>query len=268
MKQLDLSAHVVNRDYSVWPIEFAFCASFEIPIQRLAAALPPQVFAIEVRPGIGLLNFSVFHFPADTFGLSAPCTELVCSAHVLPNLAWAPTLPRLSMHTFGLAATTQEFIDSPFATDQYPVHPEPIDIRIDREQIAVEVRDRHGAPMLTLARPAGFDARYAHDRFYVQSSACKAGTLFVAGNLFEFRRVESQRKHALAGAPVSHAAFGGVDVGGLTARHCHLQMWSEPGSRGVENHFFLRPVAAGRSSTGMAGPHQLGPRRSDVVGDG
>jgi hypothetical protein len=242
MKRLDLARYTVNRDYSVWPIDFAMSASFEMPAARLQAALPPGVHVFEPRPGLGLLNLAVFHFTADTDGLTAPCTEFVASAHVMPNLALAPTLPRLSMCTLRLGATTREFIDSRFCTDVYPVYPDPLVIDIDRERIAVQVRDAAGAPIAALAAAEGVTPPYGDDRFYVQSSAAVDGQLWLAGNLFEFRRAENQRNLVSAGSPSPHPFFGGLDVSGVTARDNQLQMWSAPGSIGHEYHFFLQPV--------------------------
>jgi hypothetical protein len=241
MKRVDLSRFVVDRDYSVWPIDFAFSASFELPIERLQSALPARIHALEARPGVGLLNLAVFSFVAGAGGLTSACVEIVVSAHVIPNLALAPALPRLSMYTFSLAATTREFIESDVATDRYPVFADPVDVRIDRERIAVEVHDAHGAPILSLAAADGITPRYDDDRFYVQSSTARDGQVYLAGNLFEFRRAENQRRLESGGAPQPHPFFGALDVSGVTARHCHVQMWSEPGSIGCENHFFLRP---------------------------
>lgn len=241
MKRLDLADFVVNRDYSVWPIDFAISASFELPLERVQPLLPPRVQAIEARPGVALLNLAVFHFTADTHGLTAPCSELVVSAHVIPNLALAPTLPRLSMHTFTLAATTREFIDSAFAVDRYPIYPEPIDVRLDRDRIAVDVRDAAGGPILTLAAAEGITPRYEDDVFYVQSMTARDGQVYVGGNVFEFRRAENQRNLATGGSPSPHPIFGALDVSDITPRQCHLQMWSEPGAIGRENHFFLQP---------------------------
>ena len=243
MKQLDLARYQVGEDYSVWPIDFAISASFELPLERAQAALPARVHALEGRPGVALLNLAVFNFTADTRGLTAPCSEVVVSVHVMPNLALAPTLPRLSMHTFTLAATTREFIESAFATDCYPVFPDPVDVRIDRERIAVDVRDRAGRPIVALAAATGVTPRYEDDRFYVQSSTLHDGRVHIGGNLFEFRRAENQRHLVTGGAPTPHALFGELDVTGISSRQCHLQMWSEPGTVGCENHFFLVPTA-------------------------
>jgi hypothetical protein len=243
MKQLDLARFEVNRDYSVWPIDFAISASFEMPAPSLQAALPPGVHLLEPRPGLALLNLAVFHFTADTFGLAEACSELVVSAHVMPNLSFAPMLPRMSMFTFRIGATSRGFIDSPFATDHYPVFPDPLDIRIDRERIAVDVMDAAGRPILHLAAAEGVSPPYEDDRFYVQSMTAKDGQLYRSGNLFEFRRAENQRNLKTGGRPSPHALFDGLDVSAVTADHCHFQMWSQPGSLGRENHFFLQRAA-------------------------
>lgn len=245
MRQLDLAAFEVNRDYSVWPIDFAISASFEMPAAALQAALPSGVHLLEPRPGVGLLNLAVFHFTADTFGLPEACSEVVVSAHVMPNLSKAPTLPRMSMFTFRIASTSRGFIDSPFATDHYPVFPEPIDVRIDRERIAADVVDAQGRPVLQLAAADGVSPPFEDDRFYVQSVTAKDGALYLGGNLFEFRRAENQRNLRTGGGPSPHPLFEPFDVSGVTASHCHFQMWSEPGSVGRENHFFLQPAARG-----------------------
>lgn len=242
MKRLDLARYTVNRDYSVWPIDFAMSASFEVSAARLQAALPPGLHLFEPRPGLGLLNLAVFSFTADTYGLTAPCTEFVASVHVIPNLALAPTLPRLSMCTLRLGATTREFIDSRFCTDRYPVYPDPLVIAIDRERIAVEVRDAEGAAIASLSAAAGVTPPYGDDRFYVQSSAAVDEQLWLAGNLFEFRRAANQRNLVTAGAPSAHPFFGALDVSDVTARDNQLQMWNAPGSLGYEFHFFLQPV--------------------------
>lgn len=240
MKRLDLSRYVVNEDYKIWRIDFAFSASFEVPIDGIQRVLPAGIHAIELRPGIALLNFSVFSFLAGN-EMAEPCAEVAVSAHIIPNLALAPTLPRFSMYTFRLGATTRAFTDH--ATIRYPVFPDVVDVRIDRTRVAVEVRDRRGAPILSLAAAEGIPPRYDDDRFFAQSCATHDGRLCVGGNLFEFRRAENQRRLETGGGPHPHAFFGEIDVSGITPRHCYVQMWSEPGSVGREDHFFLRPLA-------------------------
>jgi hypothetical protein len=241
MKQLDLTRFVLNEHYSVWPIDFAMSASFEAPLERLQAILPANIHAIETRPGVGLLNLAIFSFPLGTYGLTAPCVEVVGSIHVIPNLAAAPTLPRLSMYTFQLGATTREFIESPFATDHYPVFPVPLRVHIDSRRIAARVEDAGGQPILSLSAAEGVTPKYGEDRFYVQSVTSRNGQTYRAGNLFEFRRAENQKGLATAGAPSSHPFYGGLNVSDITARQCYLQMWSEPNSMGREIHFFLQP---------------------------
>lgn len=240
MRQLDLSRFEVNRDYTVWPIDFAISASFEMPAAALHAALPPGVHLLEPRPGVGLLNLAVFHFTADTFGLPEACSEVVVSAHVMPNLSAAPTLPRMSMFTFRIASTSRAFLDSPFATDHYPVFPEPVDVRLDRERIAAEVTDAAGRPILRLAAAAAVSPPYEDDRFYVQSVTANEGQLYRSGNLFEFRRAENQRNLKTGGGPSPHPLYAPLDVSAVSADQCHFQMWSEPGHVGCENHFFLQ----------------------------
>jgi hypothetical protein len=150
----------------------------------------------------------------------------------------------MSMFTFNLAATTREFIESPFATDHYPVFPEPIDVAIDRDAIVAEARDRAGRPILRLAAAQGVVPRYEEDTFYVQSCTRRDGRTYVAGNVFEFSRAENQRHLATAGGPSAHPFFGDVDVSGVRPRHGYIQMWTEPGHIGREKHFFLKDRTA------------------------
>ena len=84
-------------------------------------------------------------------------------------------------------------------------------------------------------------ARTAPGRRPVQSLTPKDGWMYGGGNLFEFRRAENQRNLKTASAPVSHP-FEGIDLTGVRAEHCHVQMWSEPGTIGRENPFFLQPA--------------------------
>jgi hypothetical protein len=242
MRGLDLSRFTVGDDYTVWPIDFAMSASFELPLARVRAALPARVQPFEARPGVGLLNLTVFNFTADAPGLSAPCTEIALSVHVIPDLTHALMLPRVSLFTFRLGASSREFIDSLHATDQFPICPDPIDARIDRDRIAVSVRDQAGRALFDLAAADGVSPRYEDDRYYVQSTTTRDGRLLTSGNLFELRRAENQRRLETAGAPVPHPFFDGIDVSGMTARHGYLQMWTEPGSIGREHHFLLKPL--------------------------
>lgn len=249
MKRLDLADYIVNEHYTTWPIDFAISASFEVPVARVLPALPPLLQPMEVRPGVALLNLSIFNFTAQTYGLSAPCTEVVLNVHVIPNLSRALTLPRLSMFTLRLGASTREFIDSPFATDRYPCCPDPLDVRLDRERVSAEVTDSRGRPVLRLAVPSDVPRRYEHDRFYVQSSTFADGRLLMSGTLFEFSRGEHQRRDDSIGGPVAHPFFDGLDVSGITPRACYLQMWLQPGTIGHEHHFLLQPVATAGNPT-------------------
>jgi hypothetical protein len=240
-----LDAALRDEAGTVWPIDFAFSASFELPAERAQRVLPPTLFPLEPRPGLALLNLTVFNFPAIP-ELNGPCTEVIASFHVLPNLALAPALPRLSLFTFTLGATSREFLANPALTDAYPLHPEPLVVRLDRERIAVEVTDAADRPILTLAAATGVAPRYEDDRFYAQSIALVDGVLNVTGNDFVFRRAENQRRLETGGAPSPHAFFRDLDVSDIAPRACHLQMWSEPGSLGTETHYPLRPATAVR----------------------
>jgi hypothetical protein len=240
MRQLDLTKYVVNQDYSAWPIDFAMSASFEMPSSVLQSVLPAGLYVMEPRPGLGLLNTAVFHFPADTYGLTAECSEVVLSVHVMPNVSTALALPRMAMFTLRLGASSREFLDSAFATDHYPIYPEPLDVRIDRERIAVEVFDQRGSSVLQLAAATDVSPPYERDRFYVQSFTQAADGFYSGGNLFDFERAENQRNLLHAGNPIPHPFYFPLDLTGVTSEQCLVQMWSRPGSIGCENHFFLK----------------------------
>jgi hypothetical protein len=228
-----------GRDFTVWPIDFAISASFEIPTGVAESLLPGRMQPLELRPGVGLLNISVFHFP-DPPDVGEPCTEIVFNVHVFADLSRAPALPRMAMYTVRLAATSPAFIASTVAVDNYPVFPEPLRASLDREAVTFAAHDVTGRPVVEL-RAAPGAAPYQRESFFVQSFTSNGDELLHGGNVFDFDKAESQTdldgRCTLHVHPLLHPLDGNV----LSTARCSLLMWSRPGSLGHEYHLLNRP---------------------------
>jgi hypothetical protein len=228
-----------GRDYTVWPIDFAMSASFEVPIGVAESLLPGKMHAIEIRPGVGLLNVSVFHFP-DPPGVGEPCTEIAFNVYVFPDLSRAPAVPRMAMYTVRLSASSPAFLASTIAVDRYPVAAEPLAASLDREGAAFTARDGSGRPVVEMRGAPGM-APYRRESFFVQAFTSSEGELLHGGNVFDFDKAESQTDLDGRCALHPHPLLGPLDAGVLSEARCSLLMWSRPGSLGHEYHLINRP---------------------------
>jgi hypothetical protein len=237
---LDLLGHFeAGRDYTVWPIDFAMSAAFEIPTAVAESLLPRRMQPIELRPGVGLLNVSVFHFP-DPPGVGEPCTEIVFNVYVFPDLSRAPALPRMAMYTVRLGASSSAFLTSTNAVDHYPVVAEPLSASLDREAATFVAYDGSGRPVVEM-RAAPGAVPYQRESFFVQSFTSSGGELLHGGNVFDFDKAESQTDLDGHCALHPHPLLDPLDARVLSDARCSLLMWSRPGSLGHEYHLLNRP---------------------------
>ena len=227
-----------GRDYTVWPIDFAISASFEIPAGVVESLLPRRMQPLELRPGIGLLNLSVFHFP-DPPGVGEPCTEIVFNVHVFPDLSRAPALPRMAMYTVRLAASSSSFLTSTIAVDHYPFFAEPLRTALGREAVTFSAHDASGRPIVEL-RAAPGAVPYQRESFFVQSFTSNGGELLHGGNVFDFDKAESQTDLDGRCTLHPHPLLDPLDADILSGARCSLLMWSRPGSVGHEYHLLNR----------------------------
>ena len=239
---LEQSGLEVHTDFTVWEFDFALSFSVELPATELSPRLPAPLRLFEVRPGIGLMNLTVFLFTPGNERLTRPCAEVICSIHVIPDQRQTPVPPKMALYALQLGASSHEFLRSEYATDRLPFLEDPLRVRIDRVRPAVEVADAEGNEIFHAA-PTPVDLPYQEDLFYSQTFARQGDTLLHGGNYFEVSKVEHQKREGFEGRLYPHPFFHGIDVTKVGPGDVYAQMASEPGSRGREYYFWLEPLA-------------------------
>ena len=227
-------------EYHIWPFDFAFSSSLEIPTNQITPVLPHNLFPMEVRPGISLLNISVFDFTAESHTLTKSCVEIILGVHVLPHLGLAKDLPKMSVYLLQMGATTEEFLESPDAIDVQPFKEETLNVEIDRKVVSVECRDKNGGKIFSMQKQHDCPV-YFHDLFYVQTFCKQGDTLYFGGVYLESNKFEHQKKSQPIGKFYNHSFFHGIDVENLDPTDSYIQTWSKPGSFGTEFYTPFKP---------------------------
>lgn len=238
---LEASGLEPHADYTVWEFDFAMSVAVELPARELTPCVPAPLQLFEVRPGVGLLSLTVFHFTTENAGLTRPCAEVICAIHVMPHQRLAPVPPKMAVYALQLGATGREFLDSEYATDRLPFLREPLRVVIDGERPAVAVSDGDGNAIFRAAL-ARTGLPFEEDLFYSQTFAKQGDTILHGGNFFEVCKVEHQKPEGFEIQLFPHPFFHGIDVAGVKPRDVYVQMGSQPETHGREYYFWLTPL--------------------------
>ncbi len=220
-------------EYHIWSFDFAFSSSLEISTQQIKSVLPPNIHPMEIRPGVSLLNISVFDFTGESHTLTQSCVEIIVGIHILPHLGLAKELPKMSLFLLQMGATTTEFLNSPDAVDVQPFIKKPLQVEIDRENISVECCDHKGEKIFLMQKQNNSPV-YSPDLFYIQTFCNQGDSLYSGGVFLESNKFEHQKKSHPIGKFHNHSFFQGIDVENLDTSDCYIQTWSKPGSQGTE----------------------------------
>jgi hypothetical protein len=236
-----LAGLTLHEDFTLWEFDFALSFALELPTSELKPRVPHPLQVFEVRPGVGLLSLTVLHFTSENEQLTAPCAEVICAIHVMPDQQLAPMPPKMALYALQLGASRREFLESRYATDRLPFLPDPLQVTIDRERPAVEVADAAGRPIFRAAL-AHVELPYEEDIFYSQTFCGREGEMFHGGNFFEGFKIEYQKPDGFECHLFDHPFFHGIDIAVVDPRDVYVQMASEPGRVGAEYYFWLSPL--------------------------
>lgn len=230
-----------SQDYDLWVFDFAFSSSLEIPTKNARQNLPPALFPMEVRPGVSLLNITVFSYTEESDALTEPSVKPLCGISVIPHLGLAREVPRMSFYMLQMGATTKQLLENPRSVDKLPFEKEPFQMKIDKENIFVECKDHNGSEIFSMQGKHDKPV-YTQELFYFQIFCTYEERLYHGGIFLEADKFEHQKNSGSIGKLNNHSFFQGLDVESLDTSDCYLQMWSKPGTQGIENYLPLRPL--------------------------
>jgi hypothetical protein len=203
-----------------WRLRRQLLFLFEVDADALAKVVPPQLEAVEVRPGIALMGIECLHYRTGHFGEDSPeFYELVFAAAVQPNLGIAMPVPRYCMHGVSIFSNSKPFIDDEckllFSSSEY-VPGLRFEISEDGTSCDVFEGDRPIVRCKNTNPAPTFDHKVLWGQFYVDVGGLAQGIWRWEGELCEHMRKGD------AGEFFEHRFFKGLDLSRI--RGCYRQM--------------------------------------------
>lgn len=218
-----------------WRFDFAFSTSFEVDSDLIAPHLPKGLTAMEVAPGVALVNLTVFTFLPGGNGTLPEFQELTFNIVVSPDLRRG--IPKFAAYVVSLASSSQGHLDHSAEFYKLPVYGLVSEVKIDRNDQVVEFGDSRGR-ILTMTNCSP-DLTFKKSEQYFQVFSSKEGILYVSDVTIRGTMCEHQEK-GNAGILYSHPFFRGMDLAGVSPE-VYLQMISRPGETGEQIYYPTEP---------------------------
>lgn len=229
-----------DRPLITWDIQYALQTSLEMPLDALRAVVPPGLEVFEVRPGIGLLVMTMFHYDPWQQRSYEDLYETIMLVQVVPDLRWG--IPNLAAYVASFGSNDPAFLADERANNLFPTFDALLRFEVDT--VAHRVRCFEGdRPVYDLAHAGRRTPVFTQQDVYCQVYVQHEGHLHVSHNTFS-GQVYQHQEEGDGGILHDHPFFLGADVTGRRVTP-HLQMISKPGTA-LRQAYYWRPERVDR----------------------
>lgn len=221
-----------------WHIQRHVMFTWEIDLDALEPFVPPELTAVEVRPGVALFSVATLLYEPDQFRPgSPPFLELVSVAHVHADLSVKMPMSRFAMHAISVWSDSPDFIQQEGEKLFTPTHLDPsLRFEFTESWDGVDASDADG-PIISF-RSTHPSPAYAPDEMWGQHYNDTHGLHF---GVWEWDGIKFEHmRGGDAGRFHPHPFFKGMDVSRI--RRCYRQMIPQPGSKAVERFYRVRKL--------------------------
>lgn len=217
--------------WETWDLDAGMLAAFEIPIAEVKRLLPSGLHALELRPGIGLMNVVMFSYPKNSLELHGEfptghakpelddLIAVLINLHVVPDLSF-DFMPTYAQYTVSQGSTSPVFQGYERDTNMLPSYMTPLEVELNRKTHHFSVR-ADGKPILELEN---FHAapRYVDSRVHLINYSQRDGQVITVHSGMD--GLSHEHQNASGGVFHEHEFFGGLDVSQIDTKRCYLQM--------------------------------------------
>lgn len=227
-----------------WHLQRHIMFTWEVDTEAVEPLLPPELTAVEVRPGIALFSVAALLYQAGQFRPgSPPFLELVSTVHVQADLSIDMPISRFAMYAVSVYSDSPDFIRQEGEKLFTPTTLDPsLRFTFTERWDGVDASDDDG-PIVTL-RNTHPSPVYTPDELWGQHYNDTHGLHF---GVWEWDGIKFEHmRGGDAGRFHPHPFFKGMDLSRV--RGCYRQMIPAPGSPATERFYRVRRLQAPRQS--------------------
>ncbi|MFT3699915.1 MAG: hypothetical protein QM831_42620 [Kofleriaceae bacterium] len=222
-----------------WHVQRHIMFTFEIDMAAIEKMVPPELEAIEVRPGIGLYSVATLLYqPNQFYANSPPFLELVSVIHVQSDLSVKMPLSRFAMHAISVYSDSPDFIKQEAEKLFTPTTLDPsLEFTWTENWDGVTARDKDG-PIITMQNTHP-NPEYKPDELWGQHYNDTHGLHF---GVWEWDGVKCEHMQRGGNAATfhEHPFYKGMDISRI--RGTYRQMIPKPGSTATERFYRTRQL--------------------------
>lgn len=221
-----------------WHIQKHIMFTWEIDLEALEPLVPPELTAVEVRPGVALFSVAALHYKPGQFRPdSPPFFELVSIAHVHADLSVKMPMSRFAMHAISVYSDSPDFIEQEGEKLFTPTTLDPsLKFTFTEASDGVDAADDDG-PIVSF-KSTHPNPVFTHDEMWGQHYNDTHGLHF---GIWEWDGVKFEHmQRGNAGRFHAHPFFKGMDLSRI--RGCYRQMIPQPGSSACERFYKVRQL--------------------------
>jgi len=227
-----------------WKLKNQLLYLFEVDTDALAPLVPPNMEAVEVRPGCSLFGIECLHYQPGHFGPDYPeFDELVLAVPVQPNLGVRMPVPKYCIQGAQVWSNSAEFIDqecrplfanSVHAPDlRFELTPDGTGCDVlEGDQLVLTLRNTNPTPT--------YEVKTMWGQFYVDVGGFAQGIWRWQGEVSE------HMKRGAGGTFHEHRFFRGLDLSRI--RGCYRQMAARAGTTSTLSRWLPGVVPAATES--------------------
>lgn len=220
-----------GKEYLIWSFDFALATFYEVDTMLVQPLLPRRLAAVEIAPGVSLINITCFNFPEGALGSLPEFQELIFGVVVSPDLSRG--VPQFATHIVSLASTSQEHLNHSEEYYKLPSFGQLSNVEIMKEKLEVEYEDSRGKILAMKNCASNIVSKEGESYFQVYTSADDAlyiGDVYIKAPLCE------HQESGDAGELFNHPFFREFDVEEADPL-AYLQIVGEPGKKGQQYYF-------------------------------
>lgn len=221
-----------------WHIQRHIMFTWEVDLEAIEPLIPPELTAVEVRPGIALFSVAALLYEPGQFRPdSPPFLELVSVAHVQPDLSVKMPVSRFAMHAISVYSDSPDFIQQEGEKLFTPTTFDPsLKFTFTEAWDGVDASDDDG-PIISF-KSTHPSPVYTPDEMWGQHFNDSHGLHF---GIWEWDGIKFEHMHrGDAGRLHQHPFFKGMDTSRI--RGCYRQMIPKPGSSACERFYKVRQL--------------------------
>ena len=221
----------------IWHYDFALSTFYEVETESIEGLVPKRLAAVQVAPGVSLINLTALNFPAGGLDSLPEFQELILSVIVSPDLSRG--VPASAMHVISLGSTNAEHLDHCVSYYKLPVYGQFTKADLQHDPHTALYEDSHG-PIARLRNvhpsPDYFEGERYFQAFVEEGDELYVADIVMKGQLYEHQDANDSDEFW------NHPFFRSINLTDAEPT-VFMQIFNQPSTPGEQ--FYPRPEKFG-----------------------